>query len=106
MQTFHTNMSDVCSKMKNFLGEKFQNKEIPFIETLAGRYDGINVLEGVSANTEILCNEEDPAKYDYYFYKMFIRDEMIIFEITAQEEVKIPHMDINVLNDIILRSLS
>ena len=53
-----------------------------------------------------LCNEEDPAKYENYFYKMFVRDEMIIFDITAQEEVKIPHMDINVLNDIILRSLN
>ena len=54
------------------LGVGVRKNEITFIETLAGKYGGDNVLEGFCANTEILCNENDASNesFDNEFYKM------------------------------------
>ena len=44
-------------------------------------------------------------KFDNYIYKMFEQDNMIIIDITAEEEVSIPQMDINQLKDILFKKL-
>jgi hypothetical protein len=36
---------------------------------------------------------------------MFVRDNMIIFDITATEEVKIPHMNLSQLKKIVFQKL-
>ena len=93
METHNTDMSQVCSKLKKIRGESSKVSEIPFIETLAGKYTGKNVLEGFCKNTEILCNEDDiSTKFDNKFYNMCVEDNTIIFELSSKEDVKIPHM--------------
>ena len=74
---------------------------------MAGNYYGENVLEGFSANTEMLCNENNTQdnKYDKMFYDMIVKDNMIIFDITSKEDMKIPHMNITQLKDIIFKKL-
>ena len=59
METHNTNIGQVCNKLKKIRGDNIKNIEIPFIETLAGKFSGENVLEGFCSNTEILCNEDD-----------------------------------------------
>ena len=107
MDTFATDVNKIYPKLKKARGENNSNIEIPFIDTLAGRYDGSNILEGFCANTEILCNENetDNKHFDNEFYKMSILDNLIIFEITANEDLKIPHMNLNQLKDIIFKKL-
>ena len=57
METHNTNIGQVCNKLKKIRGDNIKNIEIPFIETLAGKFSGENVLEGFCSNTEILCND-------------------------------------------------
>ena len=61
-------------------------------------------MEGFCSNTEILCNS-DPNEDKNGFYKMCIEDNMMIFEITKEEEVKIPHMSLLNLKDILFKKL-
>ena len=69
--------------------------DVPFIETLAGNYTGMNVLEGFAANTEILCSENDNhEKFDKEAYTMFTKDNLAIVDITADEELEIPKMNL------------
>jgi hypothetical protein len=107
METHNTNMSQVCSKLKKIRGESSKSSEIPYIETLAGKYTGKNVLEGFCKNTEILCNEEDISnKFDNSFYNMCVEDNIIIiFELSSREEVRIPHMQVSDLKDILFKKL-
>ena len=46
MNTFENDVNKIHSKLRKARGEDIGNKDIAFIETLAGRYDGVNVLEG------------------------------------------------------------
>ena len=107
METFRDNIVKVSSKLKKYRGENIKRKDITSIETLNGTFDGHNVLEGFAANTEILCNEDliKNDKYDNNIYEMFVKDNMIIFDITSQEEVKIPHMNLTQLKKIIFQKL-
>ena len=105
MNTFEIDVNKICAKLKKARGEDTNYKEIAFIETLAGRYDGSNVLEGFCANTEILCNESDTSQYDNEFYKMSIQDNMIIFDITMNENINIPQMNLVQLKDILFKKL-
>ena len=78
---------------------------LPFIETLAGKYSGNNVLEGFCKNTEILCNEDDFSnKFDNTFYNMCVEDNVIIFELSSEDNVTIPHMRMSDLKDILFKS--
>ena len=79
--------------------------EMPFIGTLNGKYVGDNVLEGFCANTEILCNEDEARNesYDNEFYKIATFDDMIIFDITANEEIQNPHLTLIQLKDILFK---
>ena len=89
------------------LGVGVRKNEITFIETLAGKYEGDNVLEEFCANTEILCNENDASNesFDNEFYKMSTFNDLIIFDITANEEIKIPHLTLSELKDILYKKL-
>ena len=107
MNTHTTDINKLSAKLKKSRGEEFRKTEIPFIETLAGKYHGDNVLEGIAANTEILCDEEKTREdnYDNELYDMIVKDNMIIFDITAEEEVKIPKMTLKILKDILFKKL-
>ena len=102
METFNSNISQICKKLKKARGENNGSLDIPFIETLSGIYTGINVLEGFCSNTEILCNEDNiAAKFDNSFYDMCVEDNMIIFELSSQDKIRIPHMQISDLKTIL-----
>ena len=106
MDTYYSNMSQVCSKLKRIRGENAKSTEIPFIETFCGTFEGANVLEGFRSNTEVLCNENpEENKENNEFYQMCVKDNLIILEITSDENVNIPHMQLTDLNDIIFRRL-
>ena len=107
MEAYDTDINKVYSKLKKYRGEDSHRNDIPFIETLAGKYVGNNVPEGFCANTEILCNEDETSSnaFDNEFYKMSTFDNMIIFDITAIEDINIPHMTLNVLKDILFKKL-
>ena len=107
MHTHNTNISKVSAQLKKARGETYARTEIPFIETLAGYYSGNNVLEGFAANTEILCDEKQTydKDYDAEFYKMIINDNQIIFDITSEEEIHIPEMNLAQLKFILFKKL-
>ena len=105
MNTFSQNISQVCQKLKQIRGENSRNMDVPFIETLNGKYSGNNVLEGFCSNTETLCNNNDMNEDDNGFYKMCVKDNIIIFDITNQEEVCIPHMTLTNLKAILFKKL-
>ena len=106
MGTYYADISQVCSKLKHIRGDNKKSLGIPSIETVCGIYEGRNVLEGFRANTEILCNEKSCESSERnQFYEMCVRDNMIIFEITSDENLPIPHIELSDLKDIIFRRL-
>ena len=107
MYTHSTDINKVSAQLRKARGDTHNRSEIPFIETLAGKYSGSNVLEGFAANTEILCDEAltDDKNYDNEFYKMIIKDNMIIFEITSEEKIEIPEMNLSDLKRILFKKL-
>ena len=106
MDTFRSNISQVCKKLKQARRENSANLEIPYIETLSGVYSGINVLEGFCSNTEILCNEDDiTTTFDDSFYNMCVEDNIIIFELSSQDKIRIPHMQISDIKTILFQKL-
>ena len=106
METHRNDIGKVCQKLKQIRGGKSKTVDIPYIDTLCGKYSGQNILEGFCANTEVLCNEslEQSTKYDRNFYNMCVLDNSIIFDITSQESVNIPHMTLAKLKDIISKT--
>ena len=62
---------------------------------------------GFCENTEILCNEDKDKNrnYDNEMYDMFIKDNEIIFDITAKENIAIPQMSLTQLKDILFKKL-
>ena len=66
------------------------------------------MLEGFGGNTEILCDEEKTRNnnYDDKFYDMIVKDNMIIFDITSDEELEIPKMTLIQLKDILFKKLT
>ena len=106
METHNTSFSDVFKKLEKIRGNGTKSTDIPFINTLAGLYSGKNVLEGFCRNTEILCNEDELSdKFDNTFYNMCVEDNSIIFELSSEENVKIPPMQIKNLKDILFKTL-
>ena len=67
-------------------------------------YSGNNVLEGFCSNTEALCNDESETS-NHKFYKMCVKDNMMIFDIAVQEAITIPHMTLQNLKDILFKKL-
>ena len=107
METFRGDINKVYSKLKKYRGEAFKRIEIPFIETLDGKFTGKNILEGFARNTEILCTEDDQKNenYDNDMYDMFEKDNMVTFDITSKEAMKIPHMNLTDLKHILFKKL-
>ena len=103
MNTFNININQIYNKLKKIRGDNLKNIDIPFIETLNGTFSGENVLEGFCSNTETLCT--DTADQDHSFYKMCIQDNMIILDITNEEQTNIPHMSLEALKNIIFKKL-
>ena len=80
------------------------------IETVCGLYEGRNILEGFRANTEKVCNQKSSDSTEVHgdqneFYKMCISDNFIIFEMTSDENIRIPQMELSELKDILFRRL-
>ena len=95
-----------CAKnTQKIRGDNQSKSSTPFIETLYGKYSGENVLEGFCANTDILCNEKDDNQTENTFYKMCYEDNMVIFDITSNEEIRIPPMKIENLKEILFSRL-
>ena len=105
MEVHFGDISKVCQKLKQIRGDNFGNSKIPSIDTLCGIYSGNNVLEGFRANTEILCNEQNTSDSDQSFLKMCEEDNMIIFELAKQDNIKIPEMEMENLKEILFRKL-
>ena len=104
MDAHSKDMSKVCSKLKSARGEKSKGAVISSIETLCGKYDGANVLEGFRANTEKLCNRGDII-VENEFYQMCIEDNEIIINLISDDNISIPHITLASLKDIIFRRL-
>ena len=104
MATFNQNVSQVYAKLKKMRGEASKRVNISQIETLNGTYSGDNVLEGFCSNTESLCTDESDGS-DHGFYQMCLEDNMMIFQITQDEDIKIPHMTLQNLKDILFKKL-
>ena len=106
METFENNINKIYDKLKRSRGNDAHKNEIPFIETLAGKYEGKNVLEGFRANTEVLCNDDEKKNtYDEEFFKMSSDDNMMIFDIHENENVNIPLMNLEKLKHILFKKL-
>ena len=106
METFAHDISKVCTKLKNIRGDKTKRIEIPFIETLCGKFEGENVLEGFCANTEKLCNENNAeSDLNNEFYQMCLEDNLIIIKLTSDDQLFIPHMEMKNIKDIIFKRL-
>ena len=104
MSTFSHDINQIYRKLKKIRGVNIKNRKITEIETLNGTYSGENIVEGFCANTEILC-QDNSSVTEHQFYKMCEQDNMIIMEISQNENMKIPHMNIQNLKDILFKRL-
>ena len=105
MDVHLNDMSKVCKKLKSYRGENVRSVNIPDIETLCGKFDGENVLEGFCANTEKLCNRDQDSVIQSQFYNMCVKDNEVIINLTTEEEISIPKMTLTNLKDIIFKRL-
>ena len=82
MNSFSSDRSSVFSKLKTVRRQKKKGMDIPFIETLVGKYSGVFILEGFWPNMEDLCNDKE-GDWEYKeddFYNMCVKDNEIIFK--------------------------
>ena len=105
MQCQPSDLSKACKKLKTMKGDYGHQSEIDFIETLCGKYEGINVLEGFCANTELLCNRKPDDKNDHEFLKMCQGDNEVIIELSKDDNLEIPHMNLIILKEIVFKRL-
>ena len=107
MNCYSNDLTKAYSILKDMRGTHNKNTDIPFLETLNGNYEADNVLEGFRANTEILCNESSQRNIFFRdnFYKMSVADNMMIFDITANSDIKIPAMSLSQLKEIVFKRL-
>ena len=104
MLSFKQDINQVYKKLKKIREQNTKNRMINQIETLNGVYSQNNVLEGFCSNTETLC-KDDSENTNHEFYRMCEVDNMIIFEISQTENIKIPHMNIENLRNILFKKL-
>ena len=105
MQCKSSDLSKACKKLKAMRGDNKQQNDISFIETLCGKFEGVNVLEGFCANTELLCNREQTDENDHEFLRLCQADNEIIIELSKDDDIEIPHMNLTILKEIIFRRL-
>ena len=105
MEMSRDNMGAVCAKMKHFRGSNSTSTDIPYLDTLCGKYEGANILEGFRRNAEVLCNEiEESDRFESDFLQMCKEDNNIIAQISHNED-KIPPMNLINLKDILFKKL-
>ena len=105
MESHANDLNKVYSKLKKLRGDQSNRLEITSIETLCGKYDGKNVLEGFCANTEKLCDlKSTSSELDNDFYRICKDDNMVILELIKQE-IKIPSMKLSDLKNVIFKRL-
>ena len=97
--------SNEFPKVCRLLKPKKTELDIPYIDTLVGKYSDVNVLEGFRKNTEVLCSENNCSNFDEFFHQLCIQDNSIIFQLSSEVGYKIPQMTINNLKDIIFKKL-
>ena len=105
MKTFETDRNKIYEKLRKSRGDNYQLNDIQSIETLVGSFDGVNVLEGFRANTEVLCNDETNEDFNNDFLKMSTNDNIALMDITENEIMNIPHMNLPQLKEIIFKKL-
>ena len=105
MATYYDDIGEVCRKLNEIRGNDKKSINISSIETICGTFEGRNVLEGFRANTEALCNERHSEPETNPFYKMCALDNLIIFEMSTYENVRIPRMQLSDLKDILFKRL-
>ena len=105
MNTFETDRNKIYEKLRKSRGDNYQLNDIQSIETLVGSFDGVNVLEGFRANTEVLCNDETNEDFNNDFLKMSTNDNIALMDITENEIMNIPHMNLPQLKEIIFKKL-
>ena len=81
MNTFEKDINKIYAKLKRF---------------------GVKILRRMLCNEDEACNES----FENDFYKMSAFDDMIIFDITANEEIHIPHMTLTQPKDILFKKLN
>ena len=87
--------------MKNIRGEAVRPMTSKII-TPCGTYYGADVLEGFTADAELLGKFIGRSNdFDNAFYKLCIEDNMFIFDFKGHETVNIPEMKIEDLNKIL-----
>ena len=91
MEVQRNDISKVCKKLKQIRGETSNVIDIPYIDTLCGKYSKQNILEGFRANTEVLCNEnqENSKLYNQVFYSMCVKD---LLRYPLARRVSLPHV--------------
>ena len=92
MNTAITDKNNLWSKVKQMRDNKSKNNDIPYIETMAGRFEENEVLEGFRQNTELLCNKKDNKNFIMDFYNLSEEVNQIIFDISSNQEINIPFM--------------
>ena len=92
--------------MKKARGEK-SNNVTSVLNTPVGPYLGDDVLEGFTADAEFLgMSNEGLNNFDRNFYNLCKLDNSYIFDFTAAEDqVKIPPMDISQLDQILFTKM-
>ena len=74
----------------------------PVLHTPVGTYHGDDVLGGFAADAEHLGNSnEDDNYFDQGFYRLCKLENLYIFDISSEQEFKIPPMEISHLNHIL-----
>ena len=103
MNTYHSNISQVYSKLNKF-SQNTSQAAISEIETLKGTFQGNEVLEGFRVNSEYLCSEK-PNNFENDFLKQCETDLLIINDIIISESKNIPPITIEKLQEIVFRKL-
>ena len=96
-----TNRSQIFAALKKSRGIS-NNKVTPVLHTPVGTYHGDDVLEGFAADAEHLGkSNEDDQYFDQGFYRLCKLENLYIFDISSEQEFKIPSMEISQLNHIL-----
>ena len=105
MQADYRNKRQFYKTIKNIRGGKTSNTPGTLI-TPTGTYNGSDILEGFTADAELLGQHVGEApEFDNSFYKLCILDNLYIFDFPGHDEIKIPEMRIEDLNNIVNKEM-
>ena len=106
MQANYDNKHLYFKIIKNMRRSRPQQK-LTVLHTPAGSYYGTDTLEGFASDAEILgCFVgESSAEYDNDFYRLCTMDNYYIFEFHEDEQIEVPHMSIEDLENILNKEM-